>query len=57
MEDYKGYGGFPPIFKCSKAELELIEQSKNREYVQPKQAIKLSDILKLRRQNIMPNNG
>lgn len=44
----KPSGGFPPIIKCSKAELKLIEENKNREFKGVKNAISIKDIMSKR---------
>ena len=49
--DIKPYGGFPPIYECSKVELELIEQSKNREFAKLTSAISIKDIMLKRVKN------
>ena len=41
----KPSGGFPPIIKCSKAELKLIQENKNREFKGVKNAISIKDIM------------
>lgn len=43
--DIKPNGGFPPIYECSKAELELVEESKKREFAKPTSAISIKDIM------------
>jgi hypothetical protein len=43
--EIKPLGGFPPIFECSKTELQLIEQSKNREFAKITSAISIKDIM------------
>jgi hypothetical protein len=45
-------GGFPPIVKCSKAELKIINENKNREFKGVKNAISIKDIMAKR---ISPN--
>ena len=50
--DIKPYGGFPPIYECSKAELELIEKSKNREFAKLTSAISIKDIMLKRVKNL-----
>jgi len=41
----KPSGGFPPIIKCDKAELKLINENKNREFKSIPGAISLRDIM------------
>lgn len=43
--DIKPVGGFPPIYECSKTELQLIEVSKNREFAKLTSAISIKDIM------------
>jgi hypothetical protein len=50
--DSKPNGGFPPIYECSKAELEIVEQSKNREFAKPTSAISIKDIMMRRGKNL-----
>ena len=50
-KDIKPNGGFPPIYECSKAELELIEESKNRNFAKVNFAISIKDIMLKRLQN------
>jgi hypothetical protein len=50
--DIKPYGGFPPIYECSKVELELIEQSKKREFAKLTSAISIKDIMLKRVKNL-----
>ncbi len=38
-------GGFPPIIKCSKAELKIINDSKNREFKGVTNAVSIKDIM------------
>jgi len=38
-------GGFPPIIKCSKIELKLINENKNREFKGLPNAISIKDIM------------
>jgi hypothetical protein len=45
-------GGFPPIIKCSKAELKIMNENKNREFKGVKNAISIKDIMAKR---INPN--
>ncbi len=45
-------GGFPPIVKCSKAELKIMNENKNREFKGVKNAISIKDIMAKR---ISPN--
>lgn len=41
----KPLGGFPPIIKCNKAELKLIDENKNREFKGVVGAISIRDIM------------
>jgi hypothetical protein len=43
-------GGFPKIFQCNKAELKLIEESKNREFTLVKSAVSIKDIMLKRKE-------
>ena len=45
-------GGFPPIYECSKSELELIEKSKNREFSKLSSAVSIKNIMMKRGQKI-----
>jgi hypothetical protein len=45
-------GGFPPVYECSKNEMELIEQSKKREFSKVTSAISIKDIMMKRSKNI-----
>jgi hypothetical protein len=45
MSNNKPNGGFPPIIKCSKAELVIINENKNREFKGVKNAISIKDIM------------
>ena len=45
-------GGFPPIFQCNKAELKIIEESKNREFTAVKSAVSIKDIMMKRKENL-----
>ncbi len=47
----KPQGGFPPIVKCDKAELKLINDNKNREFKGVPGAVSIRDIL-AKRMNI-----
>jgi hypothetical protein len=38
-------GGFPPIIRCDKAELKLINENKNREFKGVTGAVSIKDIL------------
>lgn len=38
-------GGFPPIIKCSKAELQIINENKNREFAKVKGTVSIKDIM------------
>ena len=53
--DKKPNGGFPPIYECSKNEMELIEQSKHREFAKVSSAISIKDILAMKRNTHMNN--
>lgn len=44
--DIKPRGGFPPIYECSKSELQLIEQSKNKGFSKVQSSISIKDIMK-----------
>ncbi len=48
----KPNGGFPPIYECSKNEMELIEQSKKREFSKVTSAISIKDIMMKRGKNL-----
>lgn len=51
-----GLGGFPRIFQCSKADLQLIAESKNREFSTVKSAVSIRDIMLKRKEKInIPN--
>lgn len=41
----KPQGGFPPIIKCDKAELKIINENKNREFKGVPGAISIKNIL------------
>ena len=45
-------GGFPPIVTCSKAELKIMNENKNREFKGVKNSISIKDIMAKR---ISPN--
>jgi len=44
----KPSGGFPPIIKCSKADLKVITENKNREFKGVKNAVSIKDIMNKR---------
>jgi hypothetical protein len=50
--DIKPNGGFPPIYECSKSELELVEGSKRREFAKPTSAVSIKDIMMRRGKNL-----
>lgn len=41
----KPNGGFPPIIKCTKTELQIINENKNREFTGVKNAVSIKDIM------------
>lgn len=49
----KPNGGFPPIIKCSKAELKLINENKNREFKGVINAVSIRDIMNKRLENMI----
>jgi hypothetical protein len=51
-KDIKPLGGFPPIYECSKSELQLIEQSKNRQFAKLSSSISIKDIMLKRVKNM-----
>jgi len=51
----KPSGGFPPIIKCTKSELKLVDENKNREFQKAPGAISIKDIM-TRRINKTTNN-
>jgi hypothetical protein len=51
-ENLSGLGGFPKIFQCNKAELKLIQESKNREFTSVKSAVSIKDIMLKRKEKI-----
>jgi hypothetical protein len=44
-ENLTSLGGFPKIFQCNKAELQIIQESKNREFTSVKSAVSIKDIM------------
>jgi hypothetical protein len=51
-----GLGGFPKIYKCDKAELQIIQESKNREFATVKSTVSIKDIMLKRKEKInIPN--
>lgn len=52
-ENLSALGGFPKIFQCNKADLQLIQESKNREFTSVKSAVSLKDIMMRRREKII----
>ena len=42
----KPNGGMPPIIRCLKEDLEIIDKSKNREYAVVKSVVSIKDLLK-----------
>lgn len=52
--EIKPLGGFPPIYECSKAEMQLIQESKNREFAKLKSAISIKDMM-LKRVKMISN--
>jgi len=51
-ENLSVLGGFPKIFQCNKAELKLIQESKNREFTAVKSAVSIKDIMLKRKEKI-----
>ena len=51
-----GNGGFPPIVKCNKAELTIIEENKNREFKGVKNAVSIQAILSQKRNMAVSKN-
>ena len=45
-------GGFPKIFQCNKADLQIIQESKNREFTSVKSAVSIKDIMMKRKEKI-----
>jgi hypothetical protein len=43
-------GGFPPIYKVNKAEINIIEKNKNREFKSNTEAISIKDIMTQRKE-------
>jgi len=44
-ENLSFLGGFPKIYQCNKAELKIIQGSKNREFATVKSAVSIKDIM------------
>jgi hypothetical protein len=51
-ENLFALGGFPKIFQCTKADLILIKESKNREFTSVKSAVSIKDIMLKRKERI-----
>jgi hypothetical protein len=49
----KATGGFPPIIKCEKQDIKILEQNKNRQFESVKNTISIKDIME-KRKNITP---
>jgi len=56
MNNLSNLGGFPRIYQCNKAELKIIEESKNREFTSVKSAVSLKDILVKRKEVLEKEN-
>lgn len=49
----KPSGGFPPLIKCSKEQIQQIEHNKNREFESVKNTISIKEIME-KRKNVTP---